>query len=162
DSSPDADSTPARHGSTSARQGNYRAGFMFGGLGFVAATALGVISMVITSRVYGVRGIGQFALVSAPVGALWMLSPDREPHALIKELAGLSARDPRVRQLFAAVFTFSWALTGTMALLAIAICWPVFHGPLHAPELFAPVTANIVGYTLITNTGWNVDSIFQA
>ncbi len=145
-----------------ARRGSYRTGFFFGGLGFVLATLLGIVSMLATSRLYGVRVIGQFALVSAPVGALWVLSTVKEQQALIREITGLVPREPRVTQLFAAVFTFSAALTTTVAMLDAIVCWFVFRGPLHAPELLAPALVSIAGYALITNTGWNLDSILSA
>ena len=145
-----------------ARPGSYRSGFAFGGLGFVLATVLGVLSMIATSRLYGVRVIGQFALVSAPVGVLWILSTVKEQQALIKEITGLPARDPHVTRLFAAVFTFSVGLTASVAVLAMVASWFVFRGPLHASPLVAPAFASIAGYVIVTNTGWNLDSIFSA
>ena len=116
----------------------------------------------LTARLYGVQIIGSFALVSVPVAALWILSTVKEQQALIKEVTGLPARHPRVTQLFAAVFTFSSGLTAVVAMLDIVVCWFVFRGPLHAPELIVPAFANIAGYAVVTNTGWNIDSIFSA
>lgn len=152
----------ASEGSSSARHGSYRSGFFFGGLGFVLATVLGVLSMIATSRLYGVRVIGQFALVSAPVGVLWILSTVKEQQALVREITGLAPRDPQVTRLFAAVFTFSVGLTALVALLDGVVCSFVFPGPLRAPGLVAPALVSIVGYALVTNTGWNIDSIFSA
>jgi O-antigen/teichoic acid export membrane protein len=42
------------------------------------------------------------------------------------------------------------------------VCSFVFPGPLDAPELLAPALVSIAGYTIVTNTGWNIDSIFSA
>jgi O-antigen/teichoic acid export membrane protein len=145
-----------------AKRASYRSGFVFGTLSFFAVSGLGLISTVITSRLYGVRIIGEYALAYAPVAALWVLSTAKEQQALIKEITGLPPRHPRVTQLFAAVFTFSWTLTAVMALLDMAVCWFVFRGPLNAPNLIAPAFVSIVGYATITNTGWNIDSIFSA
>lgn len=141
---------------------SYRSGFAFGTLSFFAVATLGVISTIITSRLYGVRIIGQYALVGAPVGALWVLSTIKEQQALIKEITVLPPRHPRVTQLFAVVFTFSSTLTAAVALLDAIACWFVFRGPLHAPKLIAPAFVSIAGYTIITNTGWNIDSILSA
>ncbi len=149
-------------GAGSARRGSYRSGFAFGALTFLVVAALGVVSTILTSRLYGVRIIGQYALVWAPVGALWVLSTVKEQQALIKELTHLAPRDARVTQLFAAVFTFSTALTFAMAVLGAIVCWIVFPGPLHAPGLLAPALVTIAGYALVMNTGWNVDSILAA
>ena len=143
-----------------AKRASYRAGFLFGSLSFLSVTLVGVVSMIITSRIYGVRIVGQYALVWAPVGALALLSTIKEQQALIKEITGLPARHPRVTQLFAAVFTFSVTLTVGVALLDAVACWFVFRGALHAPGLLAPLYVQMAGYVLIMNTGWNVDSIF--
>ena len=154
DSPNDAQSSPAR--------ASYRSGFLFGSLSFSANVAVGVVSTIITARLYGVQIIGEFALVWAPVAALWILSTVKEQQALIKEITGLPARHMRVTQLFAVVFTFSSALTASVAVLDAVVCWFVFNGPLHAPELIAPAFVSIAGYVIITNTGWNIDSILSA
>jgi O-antigen/teichoic acid export membrane protein len=153
---PDAQSDP------SDGRASFRSGFFFGSLSFFAVAGLGVVSTIITSRLYGVRIIGQYALVMAPVAALNVLSTVKEQQALIKELTGLPPRHPRVTELFAAVFTFSWALTGVVAILDAVACWFVFRGPIDAPELVGPAFANIAGFALVTNTGWNFDSILSA
>jgi O-antigen/teichoic acid export membrane protein len=145
-----------------AKRGSYRAGFMFGSLSFLSVTVVGVASMVITSRLYGVRVVGQYALVWAPVGALALLSTIKEQQALIKEITGLPPRHPRVSQLFAAVFTFSVSLTVVVAALDAVACWFVFRGPLGEPDLLLPVYVQMAGYVIVMNTGWNIDSIFSA
>ena len=149
-------------GRSAARHGSYRSGFVFGILSFLSVAAFGVVSTILASRLYGVRIIGEFALVSAPVTALWVLSTAKEQAALIKEITGLPPRHPRVTQLFAAVFTFSSGLTLVMATLAAVASWLVFRGPLHSPELVYPAFVSLAGYAIVTNTGWNIDSIFSA
>jgi O-antigen/teichoic acid export membrane protein len=145
-----------------AKRGSYRQGFVFGAFSFVGATVIGLISTVVTSRLYGIDIVGQFALVAAPVAALWVLSTVKEQQALIKEITGLEPREPRVSQLFAVVFSFSWALTGVVGMLTAVVCWFVFRGPLGRPELVAPTFVSIAGYVVITNTCWNLDSVFSA
>jgi O-antigen/teichoic acid export membrane protein len=149
-------------GETAVKRASYRAGFMFGSLSFLSVTVIGVASMIITSRLYGIRVVGQYALVWAPVGALALLSTIKEQQALIKEITGLPPRHPRVTQLFAAVFSFSFGLTIGVAALDAVACWFVFRGPLHAPDLLAPVFVQMAGYVFVMNTGWNIDSIFSA
>jgi O-antigen/teichoic acid export membrane protein len=153
---------PQSSPSSPTGRASYRSGFFFGTLSFFLVAGVGVVSTILTSRLYGVHIIGQYALVWAPVAALWVLSTAKEQQALIKEITGLPPRHPRVTQLFAAVFTFSSGLTAVVAMLDAVACWFVFHGPLHAPELIAPAFANIAGYVLVVNTGWNIDSIFSA
>jgi O-antigen/teichoic acid export membrane protein len=155
-------SAPQAESPSTAKRASYRSGFVFGALSFVGVAAVGFASTIVTSRIYGVRIIGQSALVYAPVNALWLLSTVKEQQALIKEVTGLPPRHPRVTQLFAAVFTFSSTLTAVVATLIAAVCWFVFRGPLHAPALVAPVFVSLAGYTIVTNTGWNIDSILSA
>ena len=143
-------------------RGTYRAGFFFGTLSFAAAISLGFVSTVITSRLYGIDVIGDFALVWAPVAALWVLSTLKEQQALIREITGLAPRSPRVTQLFAAVLTFSTALTAAVAALIAVACQLVFPGPLGRPELLAPALVSIAAYVVITNTGWNLDSVLSS
>jgi O-antigen/teichoic acid export membrane protein len=150
------------HDGAALTRASYRSGFLFGTFSFLFVAAVGVVSTILTSRLYGVRIIGSFALVSAPVGVLWILSSVKEQQALIREITGLPARHPRVAQLFAVVFTFSSVLTTIVALLDAVFCWFVFRGPINAPGLLWPAFANIAGYTIVTNTGWNIDSILSA
>lgn len=141
---------------------SYRIGFFFGSLSFLGTTVLGLVSTIVTARIYGVDIIGEFTLAAAPAAILYTLSTVKEQQAMIKELNGLPPRHPRVTQLFAAVFTFSWLLTIIIASLDVVVCWFVFHGPLHAPDLFAPAAVSILTYVVLTNTGWNIESILSA
>jgi O-antigen/teichoic acid export membrane protein len=160
----DAQETPKPSGDSQPgpARASYRSGFLFGSLSFAVNVGLGVVSTIVTARLYGVRIVGEFALVWAPVAALWIFSTVKEQQALIREITGLPPLHMRVTQLFAAVFTFSAALTAVVAMLDAVACWFVFHGPLHAPELLAPVFVSLAGYVVITNTGWNIDSILSA
>jgi O-antigen/teichoic acid export membrane protein len=152
----------AQNAEKAVEHGSYRAGFSFGSLSFLTTAIIGLGSTILTSRLYGVHVIGQFALASAPTLALFTLSSIKEQQALIREITRLRPRHPRVTQLFAAVFTFSWALTSAVAILDAAVCLFVFPGPLHAPELLWPALASLAGYTVFANTGWNIDSVLSA
>jgi O-antigen/teichoic acid export membrane protein len=135
------------------KRGTYRSGFFFGALSFGATVGLGFVSTIVSARLYGVDVIGEYALVWAPVAAMWVLSTLREQQALIREITKLEPRHPRVTQLFAAVFAFS---------IDALACVFVFPGPLNAPDLLAPALVSIAGYALVTNTGWNLDSILSS
>lgn len=141
---------------------SYRSGFAYGILSFLAVAIVSLLSAIATARVYGVHVIGQFALVSAPVAVLWVLSTAKEQAALVREISQLPRRDHRATQLFAAVFSFSAALTLFVAGLAAIVSFVVFRGPLHRPDLLAPTLVSLAGYATITNTGWNIDSVFSA
>jgi O-antigen/teichoic acid export membrane protein len=129
---------------------------------FLSTTLIGVCTSIFIARLYGVRVVGQFALVYAPVLAVWLLSTVREQPALQREAAVLPPRHPRVTALFVAVFTFSTALTVVVAAIGAVITYFVFHGPIKQPELVLPSLVSLAGYVLITNTCVNFDSIFVA
>jgi O-antigen/teichoic acid export membrane protein len=132
----------------------------FGALGFALMALMGLVGGIAIARVYGVDAIGRFALVMAPVNAVWYLSSARERPALVREIAALPARAPRVTGLFAAVLAFSFALTVVVAAIAIPIVYLLFRGPVGQPSLFVPAVVSLAGYTLLTNTAWNLDAIF--
>src|SRR4051812_40098621 len=102
---------------------SYRAGFLFGIVSFGAVALLGMVSTIATARVFGVVVIGQFALAYAPTGVVWFLSSIREQAALVRELATLPPRAPRVTALFVAVFSLSTAMTAVASLIAIIATW---------------------------------------
>lgn len=144
------------------QRASYSEGFAFAALSFAFVGLIGIASTVATARVYGVQSIGRFALAYAPTGIVWFLSNVREQAALVRELSSQEPRAPRVTGLFAAVFAFSSGLTFVVSAIAAAVSWFVFHGPIHHPGLFMPAVVNLCAYALITNTGWNLDTVFSA
>ena len=88
-------------------------------------TTLGLVSTIITARLYGVRIIGEFALVTVPVAALWALSSVKEQQALIKEITRLPPRHPRVTQLFAACANApTEVIVNAIGHVELLIFWP--------------------------------------
>ncbi|MFN8123139.1 MAG: polysaccharide biosynthesis C-terminal domain-containing protein [Thermoleophilia bacterium] len=131
-------------------------------LSFGAVALIGLVGSVIIARVYGVDVIGEYAITLAPVGVLTYISTVQEQAALIRALSVLEARDPRVTGLTAAVFGFSSLMTimiGGVVGLASAF---VLAGPMDHPGLIRAMAVQILGYVLITNTCWNIDSVLNA
>ena len=144
-----------------ATRASYSEGAAFGALGFAVMTALAFVSSVVIARMYGVRALGQFALVMAPVNAVWYLSSARERPAFVRELATLAPRAPRVTSLFYAMLSFSVALTVLVAGIGLVVADVVYRGPVDQPDLFMPALASLVGYVVLTNTGWNLDALLS-
>ena len=140
----------------------YGRGVSLGVLSFGLTAVLGVISGIAVARLYGIEVIGEYALAMAPTGAVWLLSTIREQPALLRELAPLGARDPRVTGLFGAVFAFSTALTLVVSLLTAGAAWLLLSGPVERPDLFWPAVASLALSLLFWNPSWNVDTIFNA
>jgi O-antigen/teichoic acid export membrane protein len=150
-----------RSGPTSQRPSFVNA-FGFGSLSFAISGILALVSSILTARIYGIDVIGEFALAYAPTGAVWFLSSVREQPALIRLLAPLPPRSPRVTGLFVPVFIFSSALTLVSSMIAAAGTYLLFHGPIGHPGLFAPALVSLGGYLLFTNPAWNVDGMLSA
>jgi O-antigen/teichoic acid export membrane protein len=144
------------------RRRSFQSAFGFGGLSFLVSGILAVASSIITARIYGIAVIGEFALAFAPTGAVWFLSSVSEQPALVRLLAPLPARDPRVTGLFVPVFIFSTSLTVVAASLAAAVTYLLYSGPIGQPDLFAPALVSLGGYLLFTNPAWNIDGVLSA
>ncbi len=136
--------------------------FGFGALSFVVSGVLALGSSVLTARIYGITVIGEFALAYAPTGAVWFLSSVREQPALIRMLAPLAPRSPRVTGLFVPVFIFSSGLTLIASCVAAGATYLLFNGPIDHPGLFAPAVVSLIGYLLFTNPSWNIDGVLCA
>jgi O-antigen/teichoic acid export membrane protein len=145
-----------------AGRSSYRRGLGFAGLSTALLGVVGLVSSVAIARAYGVEALGEFTLVIAPGLALTFLSTAKEQTALIRELATLSARDPRVSGLFYATFAFSLALTTAVAALTFGIAWLAFHGPVDHPALLPLIAADLAVQVLLVNTCFNLDSVLIA
>lgn len=139
---------------------SYSEGAGFGLLSFLSLALLGVGSSIAIARVYGVEVIGEFGLVVVTVNAVFFTSLARNRPALVRELAVLEPRHPRVTGLFAAVLAFSLAMTLAAAVLVMVGAYLVFAGPVDRPDLFVPALVNTAGYVVLTHTCFNLDTIF--
>jgi len=129
----------------------------FGSIGIVT-----LFTSILSARLYGITVVGEAALAMAPLTVVALLSTVREQPAMVRELAKLQPRHPRVTAVSLAVFSFSFSLTAVATCVGVLICYLAFHGPLHHPELFAPSVFALGGYLLVINTCWNADSVFAA
>ena len=142
------------------QRASYTSAAAFEGLGFVLMTFLGLVSSVVTARLYGIEAIGEFALATAPVTAVWYLSTARERPAFVRGLAALPPRAQRVTWLLRAVLAFSFAVTAVVAAIAAPVVAAVFNGPIDRPALVAPTLAALAAHLFVTNTAWNLDAVF--
>ncbi len=149
-------------GGPEARRGSFGAGLGLGGLSFLVTLAVGLVSSIVIARIYGVRIVGEFALVTAPTLAAWSLSNLRQGPALVRVLSTEPARSPAVTGLFAAVFAVSWALTAVVAALLAGATALVFRGPLDRPDLLAPALVMLAQFLVFVNPGWNLENVFSA
>ena len=129
---------------------------------FAVIVTLAIASSIAIARLYGVEVVGQYALVLAPTTAVGFLSSVREQAALVRELAVLPARAPRISGLFSAVMVFSVGLTLVVSTIAVVITYFVYRGPVGQPDLFVPMLATMGGFVALYNTSWNLDMVFSA
>ena len=129
-----------------AERASYREGAGFNAMSFTIVALIAVVGGVITARLYGIDVIGEYALATATVNAVRLLSSAKERPALMRELAVLPPRAPRVTGLVAATLIFSASLTAVIGLLATVGIWFLFNGPVGEPDLFAPAAVSVLGY----------------
>lgn len=134
----------------------------FAALSFGVNLFIVLLSAVVTSRLYGVEVIGQYALVMVPWQLLISLSTIGEQIALVRRLAGLPRRSTQAAGVTYAVMTFSVAFTSLVGLLVLVVSSVVLGGPLDHPELIAPCVVLVAGSVILENPGWNIDSVFSA
>lgn len=145
-----------------ARRASYRESLAFGGLSSVSMMIVGLGSSVALARIYGITTIGAFALVQAPAATVGYLSTVREQAALVRRLSDLAPRDPRVTALFAAVLSFSTALTAVVAALIAGGVVLLYHGGIDQPELIVPALVLLGSSMTVQNVSWNLDVLMSA
>jgi O-antigen/teichoic acid export membrane protein len=141
---------------------SFRSGMSFAVTSFVVNAFAGLVSAVVTARLYGVEVIGEYALVTAPWLLLIQFSNIAEQKALTRRLATVPARSPEVIRLFASVLAFSFCLTGLAALPVALIGTAALDGAIDQGHLVLPSLLVLVGYVVIENTGWNLDAVLSS
>jgi O-antigen/teichoic acid export membrane protein len=139
-----------------------RRGLGFAAGSFLTSVVLGLGSSIVTSRLYGVDVIGEYALVSVPYMFGSQLSSVGEGTAFVREAAGLRVGDPRITALWRRVLGFSMLLTTTVGALALLVSALLFHGPMEQPDLVLPAAVVLAAYVLLGNVSWNIDHLLSA
>lgn len=139
-----------------------RQGLSFAAVSFIVSVLIGIGSSVWTSRLYGIRVIGEYALVSAPYLITTQISQVNEGTAFVRAAADLPARGMRVSALFRLILGFSAVLTLTVSTIVFLIAAVLLRGPVGQPELVVPALVVMVGYVCLDNLSWNIDSVLSA
>jgi O-antigen/teichoic acid export membrane protein len=140
----------------------HRRGLSYAVSSFMVNGVIGLVGAVITSRIYGVDVMGEYALVVAPWLILITLSSVAEQVALVRELAGLPAKSPRVTGLFLPVLGFSFLLTLVVGSIVMGVTVALFRGPTNQPQLVLPALGVVLAYLFFDNTSLNLDGVFSA
>jgi O-antigen/teichoic acid export membrane protein len=145
-----------------AARASYRQSVGFAALSSASMIVLGLVSSIAIAREYGATALGQFALAAAPTLAMAYLSSVQEQAALVRAVAVLEPRDPRVGGLFYNVLAFSTVLTVAVAGLVLGATYLIFRGPVGHPELFGGAVVSMVAFVALTNVCWNLDMLLAA
>ncbi len=143
-------------------QTNLSPGLGSAGMSFLVNALLVLVSAVVTSRLYGVEQIGLYALSIAPWQLLVSLSTVSEQVAMVRALARLHPGSDEATGLFFAVSSASVVLTALMAVPVMIVSRFVLSGPVDQPDTIGPALLILVGYVLLENPGWNLDSVLSA
>jgi O-antigen/teichoic acid export membrane protein len=145
-----------------ARRLSYRAGAAVGVASFATTSVVSLVSAVVVARIYGVQEIGLWALAVAPAAVVAVLSSFRERPALIREIATLPPRSPRITALSGAVFALSVLVTVVVAGLGLLAAVRLYEGPLDHPEVVGDAALAMAGYVVLTNTSFMADTVLAA
>lgn len=139
-----------------------REGFSFAATSFVANAVVGMVSALVTARLYGVAVVGEYAIATAPWLTLIQFSSVAEQVALTRAVSVLPARDRMVAGLFAPVLLFSVLLTIVAGVPIMLLSAAAMRGPINQPKLVLPALVIVIGYVLVDNTSWNIDAVLSA
>jgi O-antigen/teichoic acid export membrane protein len=148
-----ADAAPAPD-----EQARYARGLKYSVYDTLSSFVLGLVSAIVTARVFGAEVIGAFALASLLTGSLHMVSNVREQGGLVRELTRHAPHAPESRALLWLVLGFSALITllvlAPFGALAVWLLRDVFD----QPELVAPFAVLVASYLVLDNTSFNLDA----
>ncbi|MEQ6901076.1 polysaccharide biosynthesis C-terminal domain-containing protein [Nocardioides sp. YIM 152588] len=130
--------------------------------GSFANIALGLISAVVISRIYGASILGEFALAYAAIAALSVITTLGEDVALVRLLA---VEPPRsVKGSGIALATISASLGVTVVLLPVVAVGTAIYlrDAADVPQAVGPMLALLGGYLLFDKLAWNLDGVLSA
>jgi O-antigen/teichoic acid export membrane protein len=141
-----------------AEQDRYAHGLKYSVYDTVSSFALGLVSAIVTARVFGAEVIGAFALVSLLTGSLHLVSNVREQGGLVRELTRHAPRAAESRALLWLVLGFSAALTLAVMIPFAALAVWLLREVFEQPALVAPFAVLAAAYLLLDNTSFNLDA----
>ena len=140
----------------------HRRGMGFAAASFVSTAILTTVSAVVTSRIYGIDLIGDFALIAAGYITVSRLSATGEQTAMVNRLAVLGRRDEHGSAIFVSVLGFSFFITSAIAGVVTAISVGLLRGPIDRPDLVRASIVMVLVYISVENLAWNLDAAFSA
>jgi O-antigen/teichoic acid export membrane protein len=152
--------TPPDEGPPAGRP-SVKEGFSFAATSFAVNVVVGLLSALLTARVYGVDVIGQYAITTAPWLTVIQFSSVAEQVALTRKVSVLPAHHRMVAGLFMPILLFSIGLTVVAGIPIMLLSAAAMRGPIHQPQLVLPALSIVVGYCVIDNTSWNIDAVLS-
>jgi O-antigen/teichoic acid export membrane protein len=148
--------------SVNAQSGRSGGGFGVAGASFAVNVVVVTVGAVLVSRRYGVTTIGEQALASIPYLVTMRFSSMSEQTALARLISVAPRRDRDAGGLVLVVFAFSFLLTVVAAAIVFFLLTVVLGGTLTENDLVAPALVLLIGYVLMENTSWGMDTVIAA
>jgi O-antigen/teichoic acid export membrane protein len=136
-------------------------GFGFAATSFAVNVVVGMLSALLTARVYGVHVIGQYAIATAPWLTTIQFSSVAEQVPLTRRVSLLPAHHRMVAGLFLPILLFSLGLTFVAGIPIMLLSAAAMHGPMNQPGLVLPALTIVVAYCFFDNTSWNIDAVLS-
>ena len=131
-------------------------------IGSVANMAIGVVSALVISRVYGATILGAYALTYIVVALLAQATSLCEQPALVRLLAVEPERGERGSGLVLATMTLSYGLTLLAGpVVAGGTAYYLTHAA-HLPDAVAPMVCLVFGFVFMDKLSWNLDGVLSA
>jgi O-antigen/teichoic acid export membrane protein len=128
----------------------------------VSSAVLGLVSAIVTARVFGAEVVGALALVATLTGALHLISNVQELGGLVRELTRYAPGTPQPRALMWATLTFSSGLTVAVLVPFAALAVWLLQDVFGQPELIAAFAALAASYVLFENTSASIEAPLAA
>jgi O-antigen/teichoic acid export membrane protein len=145
-----------------SEQARFALGLRYSAYDAVSSAVLGLISAVVTARVFGAEVVGALALVTVLTGALHLISNVQELGGLVRELTRHAPGTPEPRALMWVTLAFSAVLTTAILVPFGALAVWLIHDVFGRPELLWAFAALAASYVLLDNSSANVEAPLAA
>jgi O-antigen/teichoic acid export membrane protein len=145
-----------------SEEARFAHGLRYSAYDAVSSAVLGLVSAIVTARVFGADVVGALALVTVLTGALHLISNVQELGGLVRELTRYAPGASEPRALMWATLTFSAVLTTAILVPFAALAVWLLHDVFGRPELVAAFAALAAAYVLLDNSSANIEAPLAA
>jgi O-antigen/teichoic acid export membrane protein len=145
-----------------SEQARFAHGLRYSAYDAVSTAVLGLVSAVVTARVFGADVVGALALVTTLTGVLHVISNVQELGGLVRELTRFAPGGSEPRALMWTTLGFSALLTTAILVPFAALSVWLLRDVFEEPGLVGAFAALAVSYVLFDNTAASIEAPLAA